>query len=108
MHHCLQIGEILSQVCSALLDGDGAAGLKSLARLARTCHTFSDPALDILWHTLPSLDPLIRTLPSDLWRIHYPGTTHDSRGDNIGYEAFVRLTRCLPSEQAIAAYLCII
>ncbi|KII86170.1 hypothetical protein PLICRDRAFT_700291 [Plicaturopsis crispa FD-325 SS-3] len=86
MHHCLQISEILSQVCGAAsLDVDGTVRRVDLARLARTCRAFRDPALDVLWHTLPSLDPLIRTLPTDLWRIPKPVPMHR---DGIEYRAF--------------------
>ncbi|KII86182.1 hypothetical protein PLICRDRAFT_700299 [Plicaturopsis crispa FD-325 SS-3] len=61
MHHCLQISEVLSCVFSMLSPhGD-------LARLARTCRAFRDPALDILWNSLSGLEPLIHTLPADLW-----------------------------------------
>ncbi|KII91891.1 hypothetical protein PLICRDRAFT_52018 [Plicaturopsis crispa FD-325 SS-3] len=81
MHHCLQISEIISQVCSELYKVDGAVTLVDLARLARTCRALCDPALDTLWHTLPSLDPLIRTLPADLWCIRDLETTYDSNGD---------------------------
>lgn len=69
MHNCLRISEIISHVCTDLLDADGDFGPKGLARLARTCRAFRDPALDILWHTLLALEPLIRTLPADLWEI---------------------------------------
>ncbi|KAH7917134.1 hypothetical protein BV22DRAFT_1026932, partial [Leucogyrophana mollusca] len=40
-----------------------------LASLARTCRTFRDPALDVLWSFLKSFDPLIRCLPQDLWEM---------------------------------------
>ncbi|RDB18290.1 hypothetical protein Hypma_000540 [Hypsizygus marmoreus] len=40
---------------------------RSLAHLARTCWSFSDPALDILWRSQPNLWQLIHVMPSDLW-----------------------------------------
>ncbi|KII83691.1 hypothetical protein PLICRDRAFT_32701 [Plicaturopsis crispa FD-325 SS-3] len=75
MHDCLYISEIVSRVCTELRLGSlapKARGQKGfcfgdIARLARTCHALRDPALDALWHTLPSLAPLVRTLPADLW-----------------------------------------
>lgn len=40
---------------------------RHLAALATTCSYLSDPALDVLWHTLASLVPLLEyTLPKDL------------------------------------------
>ncbi|KAI0372275.1 hypothetical protein BV20DRAFT_109785 [Pilatotrama ljubarskyi] len=40
---------------------------KTLLALSVTCRALSRPALDQIWHTLPSLIPLVRTLPCDLW-----------------------------------------
>ncbi|KDQ49973.1 hypothetical protein JAAARDRAFT_74445, partial [Jaapia argillacea MUCL 33604] len=37
------------------------------ASLARTCRSFHEPALDILWKRQYSLKPLWKCLPSDLW-----------------------------------------
>ncbi|KII86213.1 hypothetical protein PLICRDRAFT_177792 [Plicaturopsis crispa FD-325 SS-3] len=58
MHHCLYISEIVSRVCTEISLGShapkalGEKGfcLGDVARLARTCRAFRDPALDILWH----------------------------------------------------------
>ncbi|KAG9316225.1 hypothetical protein JVU11DRAFT_2252 [Chiua virens] len=41
-----------------------------LAALARTCRTFKEPALDVLWTELPNLSPLARCLPEASHRIH--------------------------------------
>ena len=72
MHRCLQIQELLSIVFEyvhvprkALEDDPLSAS--SLARLARTCKAFQDPALDILWHSQDSLAPLLKCLPRDAW-----------------------------------------
>ncbi|EIN14042.1 hypothetical protein PUNSTDRAFT_58180 [Punctularia strigosozonata HHB-11173 SS5] len=48
--------------------GDGAAGKRGLARLARTCKAFCEPALNALWRELDSLVPLIGLFPSTLLR----------------------------------------
>ena len=48
---------------------------KSLASLARTCRALQKPALDALWAELPSLAPLIRCLPQDLWSDNSPNGT---------------------------------
>ncbi|EDR11170.1 uncharacterized protein LACBIDRAFT_324746 [Laccaria bicolor S238N-H82] len=42
---------------------------KMLARLARTCKAFQDPALNILWHTQKTLLPLLKCLPPNAWAI---------------------------------------
>lgn len=39
---------------------------KELLSLARTCRFLSEPALDAIWHTLPSIWPLLLLLPEDL------------------------------------------
>ena len=69
MHHCLYISEVLNLIfesvthCDVQLYQGPQVSKKTLASLARTCHLFSSPALDILWHDLYSFDPLIKLLP---------------------------------------------
>ncbi|KIJ65487.1 hypothetical protein HYDPIDRAFT_110584 [Hydnomerulius pinastri MD-312] len=48
---------------------------KTLASLARTCSAFQGPALDVLWEELPTMEPLIRCLPNDLWTLNSPDGT---------------------------------
>ncbi|KII86186.1 hypothetical protein PLICRDRAFT_177771 [Plicaturopsis crispa FD-325 SS-3] len=69
MHRCLSINEILLMVCHELLDYRFMNHLKTrdVARLARTCRAFHEPALDLIWYELDSLGPLVRTFPADLW-----------------------------------------
>jgi hypothetical protein len=38
-----------------------------LVALARTCKTFKEPALDMIWADLDDLTPLIRCLPETSW-----------------------------------------
>ena len=66
MHHCLQIQELLSII---FCHYDGAYDSKMLARLARTCKAFQDPALDILWHAQKTLLPLLKCLPPNAWAV---------------------------------------
>ena len=61
MHRCLLIQELLSIIFHH------AHARKTLARLARTCKTFQDPALDILWCTQDTLLYLLKCLPCDAW-----------------------------------------
>ncbi|KAI6141362.1 hypothetical protein EDD17DRAFT_1666438 [Pisolithus thermaeus] len=42
---------------------------QDIARFARTCKAFKDPALDFLWRTQPSLSPLIMCLPGHSWTV---------------------------------------
>ena len=69
MHHCLYISEVLNLIfnfvghCDVQLHQGPQVGRKTLASLARTCHLFSSPALDVLWHELYSFDPLIKVFP---------------------------------------------
>ncbi|KAJ6499492.1 hypothetical protein DFH09DRAFT_1001689, partial [Mycena vulgaris] len=61
MHRCLNILELLRMIF-AHLGPAPSADLAALARLAITCCTFSNPALDILWHEQLSLGPLLDCL----------------------------------------------
>ena len=69
MHHCLYIPELLHLVFEFIghsedhLHRGSQVGRKTLASLARTCHLFSSPALDVLWHDLYSFDPLLNVFP---------------------------------------------
>ena len=40
---------------------------RSLTALARTSRALSEHALDELWRTMSSLDPLYQTLPAGVW-----------------------------------------
>ena len=42
---------------------------RSLARVARTCRQLWSPAVAVLWRTLPTLAPMLFTLPADLCEI---------------------------------------
>lgn len=68
MHACLTSKAVLKNVCDILF-ADPAGGRETVAALARTCRAFEDPALDVLWRTLPSLASLVQIMPSDAWEI---------------------------------------
>jgi hypothetical protein len=77
MHRCLSILEILDLICDNLDVSISVAGpsprLRTLANLARTCTLFSGPALDALWRTQNSLNPLFGVMPDDLFEpVHDP------------------------------------
>ena len=70
MHACLRVHEILANIFTGITTEDpahlfGRAGLNTLGSLATTCKTFTEPALDALWDTQPSLFQLLKNLPSD-------------------------------------------
>lgn len=75
MHRCLRVVDILYYILEfvvlELWDEDDLwkgynsywVGNPTLAALARTCRTFQDPALNVLWRNQLTLGPLIKTLP---------------------------------------------
>ncbi|KAG1830441.1 hypothetical protein EV424DRAFT_1535134 [Suillus variegatus] len=75
MHQSLLIDEILSLIIR-FVAADGQEDPKrlentsGLAKLARTCRCFMECALDTLWRTQHSLNPLIMCLPRGIWEIH--------------------------------------
>ncbi|KAJ7506103.1 hypothetical protein B0H11DRAFT_1974774 [Mycena galericulata] len=74
MHRCLAIPEIVNMFCTHLdprisSDTFQIAWCCDLATVARTCTTFSGPALDHLWSSTSLRKLLIYCMPSDLWAI---------------------------------------
>lgn len=68
--------EILEQICGVLVGrsnvllGPNGGGIhfgpracETVAALARTCRLFHEPALNVLWHTIPDIAVLFFTLP---------------------------------------------
>ncbi|KAJ7728517.1 hypothetical protein B0H16DRAFT_1777649 [Mycena metata] len=70
MHRCLKILEIVDAVCVHLNSPDPLLlSSRHLSAVARTCTTFSGPALDHLWSVAPLEQLLIYCMPSDLWAL---------------------------------------
>ncbi|KIK77602.1 hypothetical protein PAXRUDRAFT_166327 [Paxillus rubicundulus Ve08.2h10] len=80
MHPCLNIAEIQEIIFAhvrgpVLYEGKLdyrqrrfiAMARGTLAALARTCSSFTEPALDVLWYDLDTFEPLLRSLPLDIW-----------------------------------------
>ncbi|RDB18182.1 hypothetical protein Hypma_000547 [Hypsizygus marmoreus] len=78
MHACLLISEILSNIFEQLFTkvsgndvlmqfGEDLDAEQALSRLAVTCRTFTEPALNVLWRVQRVFAPLIRCMPRDLW-----------------------------------------
>ena len=71
MHACLLINELVVHIMGFLMEDvlpSRAHGSRDIARLARTCKSFMEPALDILWRTQGAVSPLVMCLPFDLWK----------------------------------------
>ncbi|KAJ7175026.1 hypothetical protein C8R43DRAFT_596977 [Mycena crocata] len=71
MDRKIPMPEILDKIFSHLtycpvVPGWFGWGANDLAALARTCKTFQDPALDLLWSRQESLTPALLCLPDDL------------------------------------------
>lgn len=47
---------------------DTPSGSRTVARLARTCKSFNEPAMDVLWNELDSFLPLIGLFPGYIMR----------------------------------------
>ncbi|KAJ7049623.1 hypothetical protein C8F01DRAFT_727007 [Mycena amicta] len=74
MHNCLCIAEVLDNIFGHL-GGLDYHERRSLAAVARTCKTFTDPALDVLWAEQSNLENLLKCLPSNCWQeIEFSGT----------------------------------
>jgi hypothetical protein len=74
MHHALYIPEVVALIILYVKPRHRRRqGDSNLAALARTCHAFSDPALDELWEE-PSLWYLAKTMSENLWRIEINDT----------------------------------
>ncbi|KAI0710302.1 hypothetical protein C8T65DRAFT_648496, partial [Cerioporus squamosus] len=75
VHQVLYTQELLEAIFSQLSTGmvhpeDTPEDVKeraevrcTLARAARVCHAFSEPALDVLWCALDNIIPLLRLIP---------------------------------------------
>ncbi|KAG0691972.1 hypothetical protein DFH29DRAFT_840296 [Suillus ampliporus] len=62
MHRALFISDILLSIFGFLdpiLSGDSSCW-KSLQALARTCKTFYEPAMNLLWANIHGVEPLLR------------------------------------------------
>lgn len=62
----LQDPDLLKFVLDYVLETPG--GRRSVARIARTCRSLLDPALNSLWRELDSLVPLLALMPGYLFK----------------------------------------
>ncbi|EMD37849.1 hypothetical protein CERSUDRAFT_94840 [Gelatoporia subvermispora B] len=72
MHRCLQTTDTLLLILQYFRCPDTLPllqNISALAALARTCHTLSGPALDLLWENQWTLVNLVQCLPADAWNV---------------------------------------
>lgn len=62
MHPALRNLEVIDIIISHTDHG-------TLPALASTCRIFEDPALDVLWRDLSSVETLTRCMPGDLFTV---------------------------------------
>ena len=64
MHLALLLDEVLRIILDHIdRDLDRLPALKTFYHLATVCRAWKDPALDYLWASLASVDPLLALLP---------------------------------------------
>lgn len=69
---CSLSRETISLICWNMVCGlNTTVSPKELLHLARTSRYLSEPALDVIWHTLPSIWPLLLLLPKDLFLLRH-------------------------------------
>ena len=72
MHHTLEIEEILLNIFGYIRGPPGYTARSwstHLAALVKTCRTFKESALDVLWEELDDLSPLARCLPAACYQL---------------------------------------
>ncbi|KAG2151299.1 hypothetical protein DEU56DRAFT_544628 [Suillus clintonianus] len=63
MHQAFLVTEVLLDVFRHLDKNPDPARKSSLSALARTCKTFHEPAMDLLWATLDGVTPMLGCVP---------------------------------------------
>ncbi|KAJ3504387.1 hypothetical protein NMY22_g17942 [Coprinellus aureogranulatus] len=68
MHHCLRVAEVICSICDVL---DRSSALS----MALVHKPFLEPALDRVWRSFTSFEPLVACLPNDLFRTEVKGSS---------------------------------
>ncbi|KAH6909919.1 hypothetical protein BKA70DRAFT_1472350 [Coprinopsis sp. MPI-PUGE-AT-0042] len=76
-HPCLESRQIVHLICTQM--GSPRECRRDLASFAQTCRLVHQPATELLWEELDSLDPLLDIISDDLWRME-KSTSPDSYG----------------------------
>ncbi|KAG1906734.1 uncharacterized protein F5891DRAFT_941305 [Suillus fuscotomentosus] len=85
MHAALQNLEVIHVVSSH-------TERVTLPALASACRAFQSPALNVLWRDLHSMEPLVRCLPTDLFRLSSYGQALRKPLDNKMWDTLVKYT----------------
>jgi hypothetical protein len=62
-HICLLPAETLFDIFTIIYEDSKRLSRTTIAALARTCRTFKEPALDVLWKDIDGLKPLVSCFP---------------------------------------------
>ncbi|KAG9309649.1 hypothetical protein JVU11DRAFT_10313 [Chiua virens] len=100
MHRCLTIDEILTiifQHAFIILKPEPKSrefrDRRTLARLARTCRYFLEPALNVLYYEIHDLLWLIKCMPDDLWVVNGKQLTFTRPMLQSDWNIFLRYAR---------------
>ncbi|KAI9573115.1 hypothetical protein HD554DRAFT_2059143 [Boletus coccyginus] len=100
MHRCLTIDEILTiifQHAFIILKPEPKSrefrDRRTLARLARTCRYFLEPALNVLYYEINDLLWLIKCMPDDLWVVNGKQLSFRRAMQQSDWDIFLRYAR---------------
>ncbi|KAG8221424.1 hypothetical protein J3R82DRAFT_1612 [Butyriboletus roseoflavus] len=100
MHICLTIDEILTIVFQHAFiiskpepKSREFRDRRTLARLARTCRCFLEPALDVLYYEINDLLWLIKCMPDDLWVVNGKRLSFNRPMQQSDWDIFLRYAR---------------
>ncbi|EIW78146.1 hypothetical protein CONPUDRAFT_138563 [Coniophora puteana RWD-64-598 SS2] len=107
MHKCLRVDELLREICQTVLhshpDNQQTLNTGDLARLARVCRQFQDPALDTLWWAQDTIGPLFLCAPEDMRHVDCKNIVKLSRtsrpSDWERVKVYGRRIRCIGNPQ---------
>jgi hypothetical protein len=67
MHSVLLLDEVIRIVLDNIdNDSNRSSAIKTFYHIATVCRAWKDPALDYLWASLTSVDPLLALLPNNV------------------------------------------
>ncbi|KAF9223030.1 hypothetical protein BS17DRAFT_149807 [Gyrodon lividus] len=100
MHKCLSINEILTTIFHHTFivpkpepKSREFRDRRTLARLARTCRYFLEPALNVLYYEISDLLWLIKCMPDDLWVVNGKQLSFKRPMKQSDWDVFLRYAR---------------
>ncbi|CAA7265135.1 unnamed protein product [Cyclocybe aegerita] len=94
MHLALLIDQLLLQIFSFCLEYDRP----SLVAAALTCRAWKDPALDLVWDCLLSVEPLLRLLPG-ISGIENISASESSSNASVAFSSYARRVKYISHRQ---------